>query len=118
ANIGQLMAFIFGFIGLFGPRPLGPNPLLIFIAVFVWMGAAQEAGLAQMRSALGGVSVGQVMITDFHALSPQDTLSRAVEQLLAGWQNDFPVVEDGRVVGLLTRAALVNGLAKRGQQAP
>src|SRR5881275_368299 len=35
ANIGQGCAFIFGFLGLFGN-----NPLLIFIALFVYMGAS------------------------------------------------------------------------------
>src|SRR5512137_1927396 len=36
ANIGQGMALLFGFLGLFG------NPTLLFIAFFVWIGASQE----------------------------------------------------------------------------
>jgi Zn-dependent protease len=39
ANIGQGMAFLFGFLGFF------TNPFLMFIALFVWIGAAQEAGM-------------------------------------------------------------------------
>ena len=48
AVLGQGMAFLFGFIGLFS------NPFLVFIALFVWIGAAQESSLVQMKSALGG----------------------------------------------------------------
>jgi predicted transcriptional regulator len=93
-------------IGLFG------NPFLVLIAVFVWMGAAQEASLVQMKSALNSVPVSQVMITDFRTLVPEDTLSRAVETLLAGYQQDFPVLRDEKLAGLLTRNDLVNGLVR------
>ncbi len=112
AGIGQAMAVLFGFIGLFA------NPLLILIALFVWTGAAQEAGQVRIKSALGGVPVSRVMITDFRTLGPWDPLSRAVEYLLTGWQQDFPVVDQQRLVGLLTRAALVRGLTRRGPSAP
>jgi Zn-dependent protease/predicted transcriptional regulator len=111
ASIGQGMAWVFGFIGLF------TNPFLIFIALFVWMGAAQEAGQAQMKSALAGLPVSRVMMTDFRVLEPGDTLAQAVEHILAGSQQDFPVVEGGRVVGVLTRSDLLTGLAKQGQLA-
>lgn len=112
AKIGQGMAFCFGLAGLFG------NPFLILIAVFVWMGAAQEAGMVQMKFALGATRVAHVMITEFKTLAPEDTLSRAVEFLLAGYQQDFPVVAEGRLVGMLTRTALVNGLARLGGSMP
>jgi len=111
ANIGQGMAFLFGFLGLFS------NPFLVFIALFVWMGASQEAGMVEMKSALGGVPVEQVMITKFRTLAPRDTLAAAVEQILAGAQQDFPIIENGEVVGILTRGDLLTGLGKGGQTA-
>jgi len=111
ASIGQLMALLFAFLGFFG------NPFLLFIAFFVWIGAAQEASMAQMRSSLGGIPVLRAMITDFHTFAPNDPLSHAVEQLLAGSQQDFPVVEDNRVVGILMRRDLLAGLTRSGQQA-
>jgi Zn-dependent protease len=111
ASIGQGIALLFGLLGLF------VNPFLVFIALFVWMGAAQEAGMAQMRSALGGIPVGQVMTTEFRTLSPHEPLSQAARQTLAGYQHDFPVIEHGRVVGVLTREGLLAGLTKGGPQA-
>ena len=74
--------------------------------------------MVQMKSALGGARVEQVMITNFRMLAPEDTLSRAVEFLLNGYQQDFPVINDGRLVGLLTRSALVSGLARLGANMP
>ena len=41
---------------------------------------------------------------------------REVELLLAGTQHDFPVVQDGAMSGLLTRAALVSALGERGPE--
>ncbi len=119
ASCGQAMAFLFGLVGLVGvPGLIGANPLLILIAVFVWMGASAEATLVEVKSALGGIPVSQVMITDFRTLSPEDTLAHAAELLLAGYQQDFPVLSEGKLVGLLTRSALVNGLAKLDHNMP
>jgi Zn-dependent protease len=111
AFLGQGMALVFGFLGLTG------NPFLLFIALFVWIGAAQEASLAQMRSAFAGIPVSRAMITDFETLSPAHTLGQAVERILAGSQHDFPVVEDDRVVGILTRDDLLRSLARQGADA-
>lgn len=113
ANVGQIMAFIFGFIGLF------TNPFLVFIALFVWMGAAAESSLVQMKSGLGGIPVSRVMITEFRTLKPAEPLSQAADHLLSGYQQDFPVVDgDEKILGLLTRARLVDSLAKNGENTP
>jgi len=112
ATIGQGMALLFGFVGLF------TNPFLLFIALFVWIGAGQEAAAAEMKSSLTGVLVREAMLTDFQALAPDATLADASRLLLAGSQQDFPVVERGQVVGLLVRADLFQALRERGQHVP
>lgn len=109
ATIGQGMAFAFGLLGLF------TNPFLVFIALFVWIGATQEAAMTQLRSALEGIPLRRVMITDFRSLAASDSLADAVELLLSGAQHDFPVLDGGRVVGVLTRADLLAALARQGQ---
>jgi Zn-dependent protease/predicted transcriptional regulator len=112
ATVGQGMALLFGLAGLFG------NPFLIFIALFVWIGATQEAAMTQIKAALGGIPVEQAMITDFRTLAPSDTLAHATDLMLAGAQQDFPVVEGDRVVGVLTRANLLGALANMPREAP
>jgi len=113
ARTGQALALVFGFAGLFF------NPFLVFIALFVWMGATQEAAATQMHGALDGIPVGRVMVKDIRSLAPQDRLGRAVDAMLAGFQQDFPVLDaDGHLVGVLTREDLMRTLSTRGPDAP
>ena len=112
ANVGQGMAFLFGLIGLFS------NPFLLFIALFVWIGAAEEASMVQMRNSISGIPITRAMQTKFETLSPDDTLARVVSLILAGSQQDFPVVEDGHFVGVLTRDDFINGLSRSGPSTP
>lgn len=110
ARVGQGFALWLGFIGLLY------NPFLIFIALFVWIGAAAEADTEQIKSSLHGVAVGSAMLTEFHMLSPDDTLNRAIELTLAGSQKDFPVVQNEDVIGVLTQDDLLQGLHAGGAQ--
>jgi Zn-dependent protease/predicted transcriptional regulator len=112
ASLGQIMAILFGFLGLLA------NPFLLFIAFFVWIGAAQEASMVQMKSALAGIPVSRAMLTDFRTVAPTDSLAHAVQLILAGSQQDFPVVSNSQVVGVLTRSNVLQGLTERGPQTP
>ncbi len=111
AAIGKGMAVLFGLAGLFG------QPMLLLIAVFVWIGATQEAAAAQVKASLAGASVRDAMLTDFRVLAPGDALAEATRLLLAGSQTDFPVVAAGRVVGILDHGALFRALRERGEWA-
>lgn len=106
ANIGQAMAILFGILGFLY------NPFLIFIAIFVYLGAQGEAAHVETQSALEGLRVRDAMMTRFRSLSARDSLSKAVAELLAGSQQDFPVLDSGRVVGILRRNDLVKALAE------
>jgi len=112
ATLGQGMALLFGFLGFFF------NPFLIFIALFVWIGAAQESSVANLRTLFNDVPVSSAMLTDFRTLHPDDTLQRAVDLILAGYQQDFPVVVEGNVVGILSRNDLMSALAEHGRDYP
>jgi Zn-dependent protease/predicted transcriptional regulator len=113
ANIGQGLAFLLGFIGLFS------NPFLLFIAFFVWIGASQEASMVQMKNSISGIPVARAMLTDFKTLSPSDNLSQVVALILAGSQHDFPVVDaNGKVAGILDHDSFMRGLTQHGQSAP
>ncbi len=112
ATVGQGMAILFGMAGLFSK-----NPMLMFIALFVFLGAQEEAHHVQLRSLLRGIPVRDAMMTRFTVLREDDSLAAAVRELLAGSQQDFPVVRDDQVVGVLPRQDLVRRLAQQGQQA-
>jgi len=108
ASVGQSLALLLALIGMLA------NPVLLFIALFVWIGAAQEAGDVRMKSMLNGISVAKAMLTDFQSLTPEDSIQRAIQLILAGSQHDFPVVDKDRVVGVLTRTDLLNSVARAG----
>jgi Zn-dependent protease/predicted transcriptional regulator len=105
ANIGQGMAILFGIAGFFG------NPILIFIAIFVYLGAEAEAQAIETTSLIGGLTVRDAMLTRFRTLAAEDSLETAIHELLAGSQQDFPVVSNGSVSGILRRNDLVQALA-------
>lgn len=108
ATLGQGLALLLGFFGLFS------NPFLVFIALFVWMGATTEASAVTMRTVLAGVPVERAMMTEFHVLGVGDSLRHAAQLVVSGSQRDFPVVASAEVVGILTRDTLIRALAERG----
>jgi Zn-dependent protease/CBS domain-containing protein len=112
AAIGQFVAFALGFIGLMY------NPILIFIAIFVYLAASSEAHMVALRAASRGVPVSYAMMTQFATLAPQAHIDEAVQTLLATSQGEFPVVDDaGKPVGLLDRDALIRALKTLGPDA-
>ena len=112
AVVGQWFAFALGFIGIFY------NPLLIFIALFVYLAASSEAQFVSMRAMAQGVPLGAAMMTQYATLSPQAHIDEAVATLLHTNQSDFPVLDgDGRLRGLLGRNDIVRALKQMGPDA-
>lgn len=114
AAVGQGVAFLLGLLGLFGG-----NPLLVFIALFVYLGASSEAHAVQMREVGRGIPAADAMITRFEALSPAARIEDAVALLIATTQREFPVVDGGGALrGVLTREAMIQALKEQGPEAP
>jgi Zn-dependent protease len=116
AAVGQGMAVAFGIVGFFF------SPMLVIVALFVWMGAQTEASTEHARASLRGITAGQVMATDVRALGVGETVGEAAAHVLAGFQRDFPVLDarggTPRVVGLLGRTELLRALAQGRSAAP
>lgn len=112
ASIGQFVAFALGFIGLMF------NPILIFIAIFVYLAASSEAHMVALRAASRGVPVSYAMVTQFATLSPEANVDEAVQTLLQTSQGEFPVVDGtGKPVGVLGRGDLIRAIKTRGPDA-
>ncbi len=108
AAIGQAFALWLGLAGLLY------NPFLLFIALFVWIGAMAEAGSEEVKSLLHGNTLAHAVITHFESLAPDDALSKAIQLTLEGVQKDFPVMANGDIVGVLTQDDLLRGLQEQG----
>jgi stage IV sporulation protein FB len=112
AAIGQFVAFALGFIGLMY------SPILIFIAIFVYLAASSEAHMVALRAVSRGVPVSHAMMTQFATLLPDAHVEEAVQTLLATSQGEFPVVDGaGRPVGLLGRADIIRAIKTLGPEA-
>jgi Zn-dependent protease/CBS domain-containing protein len=109
---GRMLAISMGLYGL-----LATHFLLVFVAFFVYLGAAQESAAAIGRTLTAGMPVRSAMVTEFHTLNHGSTIRDAANLLLATSQQDFPVVHGEQVLGLLGRNALLRALAHDGQEA-
>ena len=112
SSAGQSLAILLGLAGL-----LWSNFVLVFVALFVYLGAFQEGAAAKGRIFTAGFRVEQAMITDFRTLGHGDTVRDAGNLLLATSQHDFPVMHGESVVGLLSRSALVRAMLGQGPDA-
>jgi Zn-dependent protease len=115
ALVGQAFAFLFGAVGLgfFGG---GFHPILLLIAVFVFLGASGEAATAQLQAVFRGLPAERAMLGELATLQARDKVADAVALLLKGSQVDFPVLEDGKLRGILTRQQLILALRTRGPE--
>ena len=112
ATVGQVFAVLFGIFGL-----LSLNLVLVLIAFFLFIAAAGEAAALQAEDALKGYRIRDAMITRFDTLQHGQLLGDAAELLIAGTQQDFPVVLGNQVLGLLPRDRLLVFLARDGKEA-
>jgi Zn-dependent protease/CBS domain-containing protein len=109
AAVAQAFALLMAVVGF------RYNLFLVFIAVFIWIGAVAEARMANVKFALSGLSAGKAMLTDFQVLQPDESLAQAVKLTLSGTQKDFPVLAGDKVVGVLRQSDLLRGLHDHGK---
>ena len=113
AAIGQALAIFLGFMGFFG------NPMLILIAIFIFIAAGSEAETATFHDATHDLTVRDAMILSPAPLRPQDTLREAINHLLSRADDDFAVVEKGNPeIGTVTRDKLLLALAAHDDGTP
>ena len=103
--IGQVFAAAFFLIGL-----LSGDILLALVAVFIFFGASGEAQMVKERELTSGLTVSDVMGTKPHTetVTPNHTFGQVLELVIHGYQEDFPVLDEGgNLVGMLTREEIM-----------
>jgi Zn-dependent protease/CBS domain-containing protein len=100
STIGQVFAAAFFLIGL-----LSGDIVLALVAVFIFFGASGEAQMVRQRESTRGLTVSDVMGTKprTETVTPYHTFGQVLELVIHGYQQDFPVLDDGKLVGMLTR---------------
>ena len=97
ADIGRGFAIVFGFIGL-----ILFNPILIIIAVFVYLGAGQEATMVKYSQLLDGVTVADAMSSPVTYISPGSSVDSVVQAMYNTKHLGFPVIENNTLIGVVT----------------
>ena len=113
AFVGQGFAVLFAVVGLMY------NPILVLIAIFMFLAAEAESGHESEQARAERHAARDAMITRYESLAPSDTAGRAAELLVVTTQQQFPVLDgDGGLAGWVTRENLVEALSGKGAGAP
>lgn len=107
ASLAKVLAVGFVIAGLY------TNPWLAMIGVFVYLGASNENRQQKFRRGLDGLTARQVMITDFRTFTPETMIGSAGQIAARNLQEDFPVLHDGYVIGLVSRRDLHYALVEK-----
>ena len=107
ASVGQILGMGFVFFGFFS------NPFLIFIGLFIYLGAGSESSYTRTKSLLQGFTVKDVLMHDVPAIDKNAPLEEAVFQLLNSQNKNFVVTDNGRPVGTLNRDQIIKALQEK-----
>ncbi|MCB0582358.1 MAG: site-2 protease family protein [Phaeodactylibacter sp.] len=110
ARIGQFLAIGFVFFGFMY------DFWLIFIGLFIYLGASGEASYETQRSLLSRLTVRDVLMHQYTPLHAWETIGRAVEILLDGQEKEFIVTEDNQIIGTISRDDIIKGLQALGKE--
>lgn len=114
ATIGQMMALLFVFLGLFAATV---NPMLVIIGLFIFLGAKSEADFKQNEFLVSGICVRDVLLTQFGVLEVKMKIKDALTILLSSQSTEFLVMDDKQCVGALSRSQLLSVLQTQGPEA-
>ncbi|HRC32241.1 MAG TPA: site-2 protease family protein [Bacteroidia bacterium] len=109
ARIGQFLAIGFVFAGFF------LNPFLVFIGLFIFIGAQAEVEYAQAKSMLAGYKVKDVLMKEYNSIDAKETIKTAISMLLNGQSKNFLITENSNSVGTLSRDEIIKALSENGE---
>ena len=109
ARIGQIVALAFILLGFF------TSPFLIFIGIFVIIGAQIEADYTESKFILKGYKVHDVLMKDYQRIDANEKVKKAVELLLDSQNKNFLITENDIAVGTLNRDQIIMALSKKGE---
>jgi len=104
---GQALAMILYFIGALYYQSLG---ILILMAVFIYMGAGDEEEEVEFRSEIADIPAKDAMLMKFDTLVPKMSIRQSLDVLRHSQQEEFPVLDTGRLVGMISKNDVLTAL--------
>ncbi len=112
ARVAQFLSIGFIFLGFY------TNPFLIFIGLFIFLGAQAEAAFTQTKYMLEGYTVSDVVMKHYQNIDANEPVSKAVKMLLNGQCKNFLVTENAVPVGTLSRDEIIRALSEQREGEP
>ncbi len=111
-TIGKVCAVGFGFFGL-----INHNMILVIIALFIFISASSEAFQVDITETLKKFKVRDILPHDFVTVRSDAPLGKVLELIFHSHQHDFPVVDDGKLVGFVCGEDIKDALSLHGNTA-
>ncbi|MFH0839615.1 MAG: site-2 protease family protein [Candidatus Omnitrophota bacterium] len=108
-GIGHMFAIFFGFWGL-----MNGNIILILIAMFIYIAASSEETQASLTATLKSFKVKDILSDHFITIEKNTPISKVLELIFHSRQEDFPVMEEDRLLGFVTRSDVIAATHKFG----
>ncbi len=114
SSIGKTLAIVFIFLGFFY------DFWLVFIGLFVYLGAGAEAIQEQNKAAFGKAKVKDAMMSEFPQFAESEPLANVVQHLLNTQDKEFLIFDINftQVKGVLTQSEILKGIQLYGQDIP
>ncbi len=112
-RLGHIFALLFGYLGI-----VHGHIFLIIIAVFIYMAASSEGFQVDVQETIKKYTVFDILSKDFIYVEPDAPLSKLLELVLHTHNEDFPVMEDGKMIGFVTRRNMIQGIHVKGKDTP
>ena len=109
ARIGQFLALGFILLGFF------TSPFLIFIGIFVIIGAQVETDYTESKFMLKGFKVHDVLMKQYPKIDANETVKTAVALVLDSQNKNFLITEQEIPVGTLNRDQIIMALSQKGE---
>lgn len=106
---GHAFALLFAFWGF-----THNHLLLIVIAIFVYFAASQEGTQVDIKALLKRFRVQDILNRNFTPVSPETKITEILDLIFHTHQEDFPVLENGRLVGFLPRNDILYAVHQHG----
>jgi len=104
-RLGHIFALIFIYFGI-----VYGHIFLIIIAVFIYMAATGEGFQVALQETIKEYRVRDILSENFVYVNPDTPLSKILELTFHTHQEDYPVMEEGRVEGVVTRKEIIRAV--------
>ena len=101
ATVGKLMAILMAILAVFALAPI-----LLLIAMFIYIAAGAESRTTVLRELLRGVTVRELVSSDVRTVTPETTVAEFLDRVLAERTTVYPVMDRGTVTGVVTLASV------------